>query len=156
MGSIIRVAIADLGVGKKDDQLFTVVGSCIAIMLYDKVKQIGGMIHIMLGYSKGRKDNICKYVDSGIPVLLEKMMKKGASRKRILGAKISGGAILLAKKDEHNIARENLEATHQVLRQHGIQVIACDCGGDFGRRITFDVTSGRVEVESHNGYKKIL
>lgn len=153
---IIRVAIADLGVGAAKDQLFTVVGSCIAIMLYDKVKRIGGMVHIMLGYSKGRTDNICKYADTGIPMLVQSMVANGAARYRIQGAKIAGGAVLLAKQDEHNIAKENFEATHLVLKNLGIKVIASDCGGDFGRRISFDLATGRVEVESHSGHKKIL
>ncbi len=156
MGKIIRVAIADLGIAKANDQLFTVVGSCIAIMLYDKVKHIGGMLHIMLGYSKERKDNICKYADSGIPYLIQCLVKSGAGRHRIQGAKIAGGAILLGKSDEYNIAEENRVATHKVLQTSDIEVIASDCGGDFGRRITFDIATGRVKVESGNGYKKIL
>ena len=155
-GRLIRVGIADLGIGKADDQLFTVVGSCIAIMLYDKVKQIGGMIHIMLGHSKGRTDNICKYVDSGVPFLLQTLVKNGAVRNRIQGAKIAGGAILLTKSDEHNIAKGNLTATHKVLLSHGIQVIRSDCGGDFSRRITFDITTGKVRIESHNRHLIIL
>lgn len=155
-GEIIRVAIADAKIGKEPDQLFTVVGSCIAIMLYDKVKKIGGMIHIMLGYAKGREDNVCKYVDTGIPFLLQLLQQRGAVRHRIKGAKIAGGAILLAKTDDYNIATENLSATHRVLQQHGIQVIASDCGGNISRRITFDLSTGEVHVESQNGYLKKL
>lgn len=155
-GEIVRVAIADAKTAKNPDQLFTVVGSCIAIMLFDKINKIGGMIHIMLGYSKGRDDNICKYVDTGVPFLLQMLQKNGAVRRRIQGAKIAGGAILLGKSDDFNIAEENLSATHGVLRKHGIQVIASDCGGNLSRRISFDLSTGKVRVESQNGYFKIL
>ncbi|MBU3917783.1 chemotaxis protein CheD [bacterium] len=156
MGKIIRVAIADLGVAKADDRLFTVVGSCIAIMLYDKVKRIGGMLHIMLGYSRQRQDNICKYADSGIPYLIDCLVKSGAGRQRIQGAKIAGGSVMLAKTDQHNIAVENRIATYNVLQKHDIKVIASDCGGDFGRRITFDTATGKVQIESRNGYLKTI
>lgn len=64
MSNYIRVAMAESGVGKAGDTLFTVVGSCIAIMLYDKKVQVGGIVHIMLSNSRGKTDNPSKYVDT--------------------------------------------------------------------------------------------
>lgn len=156
MGEIIRVSIGEANVGKAGEKLFTVVGSCVAVMLYDKVEKIGGMIHIMLGYSKGNQDNICKYADTGIPFLINMMIKKGAGRHRLMGAKISGGAELLMKSDTHNVSKGNVEAVKKILTEQQIKIIKSDCGASHGRRITFDIDSGKVTIESHNGLTKVL
>ena len=153
---MIRVSIADAQVGRDSDQIYTVVGSCIAVMLYDMKSRTGGMLHLMLDYHKGRQDNPCKYADSGIPYLIEQMVGRGARRGHLQGAKIAGGALMLQLGGEQNVARSNHAAVLQVLKTLGIQIIATDCGGSYSRRITFDTASGKVLVESQQGARKIL
>ncbi|MGK5095157.1 chemotaxis protein CheD [Deltaproteobacteria bacterium TL4] len=149
MGQIIRVSIGGAEIGRKDDRLFTVVGSCVAIMLYDKKCQIGGMVHIMLGYANGRTDNPGKYADTGTRYLIQKMVKAGAANHRLTGAKIAGGGEMFENYSKDlNVSASNVKAVHEVLAQHNIKIIAADCGGSSGRRITFDVGTGKVLIEA--------
>lgn len=147
MGEMIRVPIAGAGVGHSDDVLFTVVGSCVAIMLYDKKYAIGGMIHIVLGYSKNRQEPPAKYADTGIPYLIEMMTQQGASAHRLKAAKITGGGEMFEVLNQRNsVSRRNIRDVHELLEHHDIQVISSDLGGTTGRRVSFDVATGKVNV----------
>lgn len=79
----IKVGIADLNVGKNPDKIITVgLGSCIGIALYDGIKCIGGLSHIMLPDSTqfSKVTNPMKFADLAIPILVEKMEKLGARK----------------------------------------------------------------------------
>ena len=157
MGQVIRVPIAGSGVGQKGDTLFTVVGSCVAIMFYDKKHAVGGMIHVMLGYSKDRKDNPAKYADTGIPFLIRLMAQNGAGAHRLVGAKIAGGGEMFdVLNTENSVSRNNVRDVKEILEEHKIRVIAEDCGGKAGRRVTFDITTGQVVVEMQGQPDTIL
>lgn len=148
MSEIIRVPIAGTGVGKGNDRLYTVVGSCIAIMLYDKKFRIGGLVHIMLGYSHGQTDNPSKYADTAVPYLIKEMVAMGAAEHRLAAAKIAGGGEMFESlQGEGSVSRTNIAAVQDILPRHGIRIIASDLGGTMGRRITFDVATGRVYVQ---------
>ncbi len=157
MGKIIRVPIAGAGVGSHGDTLFTVVGSCVAIMLFDKKHHIGGMVHIMLGYSNQRKDNPAKYADTAIPYLIRLMAQRGAAPHRLVGAKISGGGEMFpVANPEQSVSRNNVKAVKALLAEHKIRVISEDTGGKTGRRISFDLVTGRVMVSMQGEPDKIL
>ncbi|MCP4752473.1 MAG: chemotaxis protein CheD [Proteobacteria bacterium] len=156
MERILRVSINDAKVGRAHHRINTTVGSCIAVILYDKKLRIGGMLHLMLAYARERDDNVCKYADTGIPHLIRLMVAKGASINRLLGAKIAGGAMMLTTDETNNVAKANIAAAKAVLRKLNIQVIASDCGGTISRRIIFDVSSGKVLVEAPGRKRKIL
>jgi len=157
MDKVIRVTIGGIGVGKEVDTIFTVVGSCIAVMLYDKKAKIGGMLHLMLGYAKGAVDNPAKYADTGIPYLIDAMVKNGAASHRLAGAKVSGGGIMFSYNDKDlNVSKANIEAVQSVMKKMNIAIIGSDLGGTFGRRITFNVATGKVRIEAQGQPDKIL
>ena len=58
MGTTVKVGMADLNLCKSPDMITTIgLGSCIGIALYDPVKKIGGLAHIMLPDSTQMKNN---------------------------------------------------------------------------------------------------
>ncbi|MGK0290576.1 MAG: chemotaxis protein CheD [bacterium] len=157
MAQIVRVPIGGIGIAKAGDKILTVVGSCVSIMLYDKKIKLGGMIHIMLGYHKGRIDNPTKYVDTGVPFLIQKMQEAGAGIHRLKAAKIAGGGEMFPSySPETNVAKNNVKATYDILAQHDIQVIAADCGRNKGRRVTFDIETAKVLVQEQGKADIIL
>ena len=48
------IQIAEMKVIQGPGVLKTVVGSCIALCIWDKVKKMGGMVHIMMPRSKNK------------------------------------------------------------------------------------------------------
>lgn len=162
MKKVIRVAIADMAVARAPTLLVTIgLGSCVGITLYDPVVRVGGMAHILLPYqNKSRaQDNPAKFVDSALPVLIEKMIAQGAVLKR-LQAKLAGGAQMFASKGSvseiFQVGRRNVEAARAVLQAAGIKLVAEDTGGNHGRTLEFDTTTGLLRIKTIAHGEKLL
>src|SRR5699024_5222930 len=95
VSTVVRVGISDLNLVKEPDTIRTSgLGSCVGIVIYDLQKKMAGMSHIMLpdsAHTKQTEVNIYKYADTAILILINELMKKGATKK-LLKAKIAGGA----------------------------------------------------------------
>lgn len=159
--SVIKVGIADLNVTKAPNILTTLgLGSCIGIALYDPSTKIGGMVHIMLPDSKQIKnnDNKAKFADTGIDLLIRKMVSQGARKTRLV-AKIAGGAQMFEFKNVDAMMRigpRNIQATIEILKKARIPIIAQDTGENYGRTIELDTATGILCVKTvGHGIRKI-
>lgn len=155
MPEIIRIGMAEMAVAKAPALIATLgLGSCIAICAYDKTKQIGGMAHIMLPSSLLSQDttnpNPAKFADAAIPSMITGMEELGAVRKRI-DIKIVGGAemFLVADRDEHfSVGKRNILATENTCRELGLNISAKSIGGNIGKSVTLNLTTGEVHVKT--------
>lgn len=158
--TLIKVGMADLNVAKSPGRLRTTgLGSCVGVALFDAVAKVGGLAHVMLpSRSLSRGDNnLAKYADTAIPLLLQKMEECGAKKSRIV-AKLAGGAQMFKFQSAHqlSIGKRNVEACHEQLKQENIPVVAEDTGGNYGRTIELDTETGVLFVRSVNaGTKKL-
>lgn len=137
------------------------LGSCVGVALYDRRRKIGGLAHIMLPDSKAisRRGSPGKYADTAIANMLEEMEKLG-SKRRDISAQVVGGACMFSIPGATNprnlpgpclgmqIGERNVEAVKSVLAELGIPVKSEDTGGNYGRTMRFDVSSGKVTVSS--------
>lgn len=154
MSQIVKVGMADLKVVRDSDVLTTLgLGSCVGIALYDKVKRVAGLAHIMLPSSQQIKNNQnrAKFADTGIALLIEEMIKEGASVSR-LTAKIAGGAQMFSfgnnASDLIKIGQRNSAATKEILAKYNIPILAEDTGGNYGRTIEFYASNGDLLVKT--------
>ncbi|MGO0862246.1 chemotaxis protein CheD, partial [Clostridioides difficile] len=76
MSREVVVNIADMKIVYKPNILVTyALGSCVGVCLIDKIAGIGGMLHVMLPYSKDaiNIENKYKFADTGINELIKSM-----------------------------------------------------------------------------------
>lgn len=132
------------------------IGSCIVITLYDPLKRVGALAHPMLssfvplsGTTADKAEDSLRYVDAAIDAMIAALEKLGA-RKTRLEAKIVGGANMFKVFDSspESIGIQNVEAAKAKLEQEGVNIVTNDTGGNIGRSITFDLTTGLVEVKT--------
>lgn len=153
MAEIVKVGMADFNCVNAPGILTTLgLGSCVGICLYDKESKISGLVHIMLPYSSQIKNNSnpAKFADTGIKVLLNRMIKMGAKPSKIV-SKIAGGAQMFNFNDTSDIMRigtRNVAATKDILRQLNIPLIAEDTGGNYGRTIELYSDSGKLLIKT--------
>jgi len=152
-GLLIKVGMAQFRVASAPARIMTfALGSCVGIVLYDPVSKIGGLAHVMHPNSERVQNNVnrAKFVDTAVELMLSRMAKKGALRSRIK-AKIFGGAKMFqsikACPGVMQIGEENVKAAREELARRNIPIEAESTGGNKGRTIHFDVTSGRVTVK---------
>ncbi|WP_300526678.1 chemotaxis protein CheD [Aminiphilus sp.] len=158
----IKVGIAELAVARFPDSVTTLgLGSCVGVAIYDETKRIAGLVHIMLpamDLAKGTEFNRAKFADSGIPQLLEMMLRAGALGRR-LTAKIAGGAQMFTfsdKTDSVRIGSRNVEACRRTLQNLRIPLLAEDTGGSFGRTVEIFSETGLYEIRAVGKDRKII
>lgn len=158
---IIKVGMADLNIIKAPGILITLgLGSCVGIALYDKHNKIAGLAHIMLPSSKEIKNNTnkAKFADTGIELLIEKMVKEGAI-KELLTAKIAGGAQMFSFNNNNSILKigeRNVQATKEKLKELNIKIISEDTGGNYGRTIELNADDGSLLVKTIGHGVKVI
>jgi chemotaxis protein CheD len=94
--SLMTVDIADLKTSADPDAVIVTyaLGSCIAVIVYDPVRKVGGMIHYMLPMSETSpekaKERPAMFADTGIPLLFHTMYEMGCKKTDLI-VKAAGG-----------------------------------------------------------------
>ncbi len=149
MTTLVNIGVSQLGVAAPPAVLRTILGSCVGVCIYDRMKKHGGMAHILLPSNPG-DGNPEKYADSAIPRLVERMIKDGC-KKEFMSAKLAGGASMFKFNSSLSlgqIGERNAEECKKVLGKYGIPVVAEDIGGSAGRVIDFFVDDGHLKVKA--------
>lgn len=146
----VRVGLAEYHVAGGDVNLSTSgVGSCLAVGVHDGTAGTAGLVHLMLPAAQGTDGEVAaKFVDAGIPALVEGMEAAGARRSRTV-AKVAGGADLL--NNGGGIGRRNEAAARAVLDDLGVPIEGTDLGGECGRTVVLDATTGEMTVRRATG-----
>jgi chemotaxis protein CheD len=114
----------------------TVLGSCVAICMHDRVINYGGMNHYLLP-KKGKNDQpTARYGDVSIMKLYKTFLEFGSNPVN-LTAHIIGGAYLENSRDSKAIADENVEISRVFLNNLRIKIISEDTGGTMGRKLIY-------------------
>ncbi len=123
----------------------TILGSCVAICLWDKRLKIGGINHYMLPSWNGNDLASPKYGNIALDKLIERLQAMG-SRVEDLQAKIFGGGELLdsGKGTAIVIGERNIRVARLMLEDRKIPIVASSIGGKRGRKILFFTDTGEV------------
>ena len=129
---------------KKPHRVTTILGSCIAVCLWDSVQCFGGINHFMLPLWNGQGLASPKYGNIAIEKLLQKMIQLG-SKKQHIKAKVFGGSQRLETKvNSMEIGKRNILLAQQVLQDEKIPIVSSNVGGCKGRKIIFHTDTGGV------------
>ncbi len=145
----VFLGVGDGGVYSTASAVETILGSCVAVTLFCRKKQIGGVFHALLpavnDYERGMiQTNRFRYVDAGIEGLFRRLINLGVLVDNI-EAKVFGGAEDLIS-GTLSVGRRNVAMAFDVLANKNIRVVASDVGGERGRKIIFFTSSGEVFV----------
>jgi len=130
--------------------LVTVLGSCVAACIRDRVTGIGGMNHFMLPDSGSDQGNplsaSARYGTYAMEMLLNQLMKLGAKRAN-LEAKVFGGGNVLRGFKVANVGERNSRFALDYLNTEKISVVAQDLLDIYPRKVYFFPQTGRVLVK---------
>ncbi|MFA5455175.1 MAG: chemotaxis protein CheD [Sulfurimonas sp.] len=139
------IHVGQIHVDKGSVNITTVLGSCIAVCLYDKKLGIGGMNHYLLPFWNGNGLQSLKFGNISTPKLLEAMLERGANINNI-EAKIFGGAAINISccNGAMMVGEKNILVAREILSDYKIKIVAEDVGGNNGRKIQFNLENGKV------------
>lgn len=148
----IVVGMADCRIGDAPGQVLATyaLGSCIGLAVHDAAAGVGGLLHFMLPDSsidRGRsRDNPWMFADTGIPMMLERVYARGASKRR-LTVRAAGGASMMDQENIFDIGRRNYLAMRKILWKAGVMVHGEAVGGVRSRTVRLEIGSGKLLIQ---------
>lgn len=144
----LQVAMGQLKLGARTDQLQALLGSCVGIALIWKKRGQCALAHCLLPECPQMADEFgARYVNQAVPSLLRLL---GASQEDCADIEvvIAGGATMLNSCSSRlQIGQQNADAARKHLRKHGLNVSYCRIGGKCGRTLTIDCATCTYAVQ---------
>ncbi len=122
----------------------TILGSCVAVCLYDPLARVGGMNHFLLPHPTARERS-ARFGSVAMAQLVEQVVAAGASQAS-LEAKVFGGASVLRAFRGRNLGSENVELALRALEAGRVRLVDHDVGGLRGRKLVFHTDLGAAWV----------
>jgi len=145
-----KIGIAEYAVVTDETLLVTSgLGSCLGIILYDPRNTVSGLIHVMLPtVDQARDSTPAKFVDTGIPLLVDEMEAAGADRSAMEARIVGGSEMIQFSSNGDSIGSRNIALAEQLLEEYGIPIVGSDVGGGHGRSIQFDPAAGELSIRT--------
>ena len=125
---------------ESEKPLSTLLGSCVAVCLFDPALKIGGINHFMLpemGRSKyGDVDSLLSG-NFAMEALLNAPLGRGARKPRLQAKAFGGGTIIDSDASAPNIGMRNASFAKEWLQREGIPLLSSDFLGPWSRKIIF-------------------
>jgi len=135
---------AALFANKTPHLVTTILGSCVAVCLWDKKLNIGGINHYMLPLWNGQGLASPKYGNIAIEKLVQKMVSLGSEKENLKAKVFGGGEVIETKVKQFFIGERNIVIAKEMLKEFSIPVVSSSLGGKLGRKIIFNTQTGEV------------
>jgi len=122
----------------------TILGSCVAVCLWDPTMNIGGMAHYMLPLWNGEGLASPKYGNIAIERLLDKLLSYGSKTYNVKAKIFGGGEVIDSQAPYFYIGQRNIEIAEEMLGDMRIPILGSSTGGKLGRKIIFNTYTGEV------------
>jgi len=139
----VKILPGEYFVHHEDLLIMTTLGSCIAACLWDRNARVGGMNHFMLPEGAGDSG---RYGSYAMELLINEMMKRGASRGS-MEAKVFGGGQVISGMTSLNVGERNTDFVLEYLRTERIPVLSKDVLDIYPRKVCFLPASGKAMVK---------
>ena len=151
-----KILPGEFYVSSQGEMIVTVLGSCIAACIRDKVIGIGGMNHFMLpsqgpgadGWGESQVSMSLRYGNWAMEYLINSILKEGGRRQN-LEVKLFGGGKVLANAT--GVGQRNIDFARHYLQQEKLQIVAQDLGDVYPRKVLYFSDTGAVKMKKlHN------
>ncbi len=139
----------DVYVADVPSQVTAILGSCMAVCLWEPRLRIGGVSHFMMPKATPGPSSSLRFGDVAIPALLSALERLGAKRQG-LHARLFGGASVngeVAPEVGASLGQQNIDVARDLLAKSWIPVLAEDVGGTAGRKLSFQTHDGKAVIK---------
>ncbi|MEA3447570.1 MAG: chemotaxis protein CheD [Bacteroidota bacterium] len=140
-----NVATGCLATGSKNGFIrSTPLGSCVAVIAYDKTTKIGGIAHIMLPGISPTEDKAekNKYAENAIENLLDELKKSGSKKANIEICLVGGANVL--RKGNDTTADNLIFSIFEIMERKKLSIKRTSLGGYERRTANLYLHSGIV------------
>ena len=142
-----------------EEQVVTVLGSCVSACIRDPLFGIGGMNHFMLpdgaraslSISATDLSAATRYGNVAMEHLINAIIAYGGRREHLEVKIVGGGQVI---RGMTSVGERNIEFVRDYLATEQMQIVAEDVGGTYPRKVYYDPKNGKVRVkllkQNHN------
>ncbi len=148
-----RILPGEYYVTTENELIITVLGSCIAACIRDKVTGIGGMNHFMLPETTEHKltvgaeavvGNATRYGNYAMEHLINMILANGGKRKNLEVKVFGGGKIIPTAGD---VGNRNIDFVLEYIDTEALKVVSKDLGDIYPRKVIFFPKTGKVRMK---------
>jgi chemotaxis protein CheD len=131
-----------------------VLGSCLAVSVFDPLAGVAGMLHFLLPDSainiQRALQNPYLFADTGIPLLFRSAYKLGAEKERIV-CRVAGGSHFLDPENMFDVGEQNYQVAVRILGKNNVKIDKEYVGGLAGIMLNLHLGTGRTTVSLPGG-----
>lgn len=152
----IYLRMGEIAITDRPAIITTVLGSCVAVTLFDRRRGYGAMCHGVIPSCKfalgcaSECSHHGHYVECSVEAMVRRLRTTG-TRCSDIEARVFGGAEVFTHpiryQDLLAVGRQNVESAVRALSNCRIGVRSMTVGGRAGCRISFDTLSGAISVQ---------
>jgi chemotaxis protein CheD len=140
----IILNIGEFAVSKEPAVLETILGSCVAVCLWDEVRRIGGLNHYLLPREQPGAARSTTYGATSIDNMVTEIINIGAELNNLQAQVFGGGSVITALDDIFNIGTENVWIAQEKMHEYGIPIVGEHIRAKSGIRVIFKTYTGEV------------
>jgi chemotaxis protein CheD len=126
----------------------TVLGSCVAVCLWDARLGVGGLNHYMLPFAPAGAAPSARYGDVALPELLTQLAAHGATPPHLRAHVFGGAHVMQMLEHSRHLGVDNVELALRFLAALHIPVVSRETGGTRGMQVHFQTDDGAVRVRT--------
>lgn len=138
---------AEMYFGEEPSRVETVLGSCVAVTMWDRRRGSGCICHAVLPWNSGDGAEPLRYVDSAIGRMLRALEAHDSHRSDIEVKLFGGASMHRPAAGRLSVGWQNVEAALAILAEIGLSPVIQDIGGTEGRKLRFYTATGEVFVK---------
>ena len=131
-------------ISKKPHVVSTLLGSCVAVCLYSRQAQFGGINHFMLP-SGAHGEQSAKYGDYAIKVMVQFLERQAGTLSGAEAMVFGGANVVGAIRSGARIGDKNIEIARETLKKYGIPISQEHVGGNTGLKIQYQTWDNQVK-----------
>jgi chemotaxis protein CheD len=125
-------------------EITTILGSCVAVCLWDSQRRLGGMNHFMLPISGGNGASSARFGSVAMAELLDGVRAIGG-RQPFLQARLFGGSCMFEHlRSTTHLGQQNVDLAVDFLMRNRIDILQNETGGNRGRKVTYRTDEGNA------------
>lgn len=138
----------ELHVAQEPCEISTILGSCVAICVWDPVEGVGGMNHFLLPAARSEEGASARFGDVAWRLLLQQVLARGCRREDLV-VKLFGGAAMFQADQPYptTLGGKNVLAARKLIARDDLRIAREDVGGLRGRKLIFNTRDGSARTK---------
>jgi chemotaxis protein CheD len=158
-GIILGIGDMVISSNTRDTIIIPNLGSCLGVVAYDPLSQIGGGIHCLspLGSAEPEKAraNPTMFVDTGVALFLNELISAGALKHKLLIV-AAGCASINDPNNIFEIGKKNHTIFRRLVWKNNLLIAAEEVGGGSPRTVHLKMDKGSVTITSQGIVKQVI